>query len=652
MPADAAARAPDPRRRAAAGQALVLVALSLAVLLGMAAVAIDAGRFLTQRRFVQNAADAAALAAADVVVQQFNSATVGTARQAARDILAIDLAGSPVGAPVFTAADPPVFNGTTTAANLADGIVLADSTGTPLPDTASLDNVADIRVALVSTVDFTFGRVLGIDTGTVSAHARVGFRGDLMPIAVRRYYNPPGPNNPVPANCPSPADPTDFADLAASQSTSCLGSQDATNLLGYDVRSPASLTAPGPPVALVGDGATASNNSSFRGFIALDVRDFQDQTSRIYYNGVTSSTTQNALKNIEAGWVPEGYPGPGFPPVTLPPDPNDQVGIMDGNTAGIVVAAIDQRFNIGDRIICALYDGTVMAIPDFTISPPAGFTFGGLSGTQSVNFKISRNQAFSGQVNLSLIGLPSWLSGVTYTPNPVTPSQGSGTTVKLAVTAAAPSPQIATVWIEGQSGSPYLTAHYAPIPVNVGGVTEDFGLSLSPDQSPASWGDQVTYTVTVTANDATDFASGITLALDGSGLTAAPLPNDSYWFDGVQGESSVVVTPTCSHNSCTATATLTINTTALGAQATYPLVVTGQATNAAGQPVAHAAMGNVLASGTADDSNYIDITGFAVYQITAEDSNTITGEAVSPVEATPDDPTLRAALKPRLIPWS
>ncbi|MGZ6340019.1 MAG: pilus assembly protein TadG-related protein, partial [Candidatus Limnocylindrales bacterium] len=161
-----------------AGQALVLVAISLVVLLGMAAVAIDAGRFLTQRRFVQNAADAAALAAANVVVSQAGAATVGTARQAARDVLAIDLAGSAVGAPVFAAAEPPVFSGAQIASDLVDGIVLADAAGTPLPDTASLDSVADVRVALSGPVDFTFGRVLGVTAGTVSAKARVGFNGD------------------------------------------------------------------------------------------------------------------------------------------------------------------------------------------------------------------------------------------------------------------------------------------------------------------------------------------------------------------------------------------------------------------------------------------------------------------------------------------
>ena len=78
------------------GQILVLFALSIVLVLAMAGVAIDAGRFMTQQRFLQNAADAAALAAADAAIQQ-PSATVASVDQAARDNLAINLAGSTVG---------------------------------------------------------------------------------------------------------------------------------------------------------------------------------------------------------------------------------------------------------------------------------------------------------------------------------------------------------------------------------------------------------------------------------------------------------------------------------------------------------------------------------------------------------------------------
>lgn len=116
-----------PRRRfqpcrRQAGQTLVIFALSIVFLLGMAGVAIDAGRFVTQRRFLQNAADAAALAAANTVVQQA-SATVATVEQAARDNLAINLAGSAAGAPVVVVPSSPTYGGLSAAGpNLSTGL--------------------------------------------------------------------------------------------------------------------------------------------------------------------------------------------------------------------------------------------------------------------------------------------------------------------------------------------------------------------------------------------------------------------------------------------------------------------------------------------------------------------------------------------------
>ncbi|HEX5823909.1 MAG TPA: pilus assembly protein TadG-related protein, partial [Candidatus Limnocylindrales bacterium] len=137
-----------PRRKHDQGQVLVLVALSFVLLLGMAGVAIDAGRFLTQRRFLQNAADAAALAAANTVVQR-SSATVATVEQAARDNLAINLAGSAVGAPIVVVPASPFFGGLPALGpNLVNGIVLTSADGTPLAPGDGADRITDIRVAL------------------------------------------------------------------------------------------------------------------------------------------------------------------------------------------------------------------------------------------------------------------------------------------------------------------------------------------------------------------------------------------------------------------------------------------------------------------------------------------------------------------------
>ncbi len=71
------------RRRDESGQSLILFALGLAVLLGMAAMTIDVGLAYVARRDMQNAADAAALAGADAILEGQSSVL---AANAARDL--------------------------------------------------------------------------------------------------------------------------------------------------------------------------------------------------------------------------------------------------------------------------------------------------------------------------------------------------------------------------------------------------------------------------------------------------------------------------------------------------------------------------------------------------------------------------------------
>jgi Flp pilus assembly protein TadG len=65
----AARTAGEGRGRRPAGQVLVVFALAITVLFGAAGLAFDIGRFYSERRFLQNAADAAALAAASALIR-------------------------------------------------------------------------------------------------------------------------------------------------------------------------------------------------------------------------------------------------------------------------------------------------------------------------------------------------------------------------------------------------------------------------------------------------------------------------------------------------------------------------------------------------------------------------------------------------------
>ncbi len=470
-------------RRAEAGQVLVMIALLLVVLLGFAAFAVDIGRQLSERRHVQNAADAAALAACRSLIAGDSDAA---AAADARAVALINLEGSPTGTSGSVAADgsPEYSDGHAgDPAYLTSGILINGTT---------------VRVAIDSQVPTTLARVVGISQLDAGARARCRLQGGpAVPIVARRYVSAPGPNG-------------GFTDFVATSGTRDTGSVDATNavdgatgLVGYLAtgRTPASEGDPGPTFDLYGPGAKASNASDFRGFIALDVRNFEDASSRVYYNGVAAGTNVQTLKNMQGAYIRSGYPGPMFPPVTSPADPNDQVAVISGNDTSMVVGNFSDSYGVGDRILLAIYNGTVMEIPDFAISPPASFavaTTGTLANGPS--FVVSRNDSFNSTVTLHLHGdLEAAAAGhpeYDLVPDPpVTPPAAgdmnqptwstdvfipakNGTTVRTSnIQANAVPAGIYTVWLEGHSGNPYFQTRRVPVPVKVGAANRDFRAS-------------------------------------------------------------------------------------------------------------------------------------------------------------------------------
>ena len=71
-----------------------------------------------------------------------------------------------------------------------------------------------------------------------------------------------------------------------------------------------------------------------------------------------------------------------FPPITSPADPNDQVAVLLGNDTAMVIGNFDDVFAVGDRLLLAVYNGTVMQIPDFAISPPSAITVASTTGSR------------------------------------------------------------------------------------------------------------------------------------------------------------------------------------------------------------------------------------------------------------------------------
>jgi hypothetical protein len=632
------------------GQVLVVFALGVAGLLAAAGVAIDVGRFYSERRFLQNAADAAALAAANALIrgESYADAEVEAQTSLARNFLGDPngvIASLPPLTPVYEsghAGDP---------AYLKHGILISGG---------------DIRVAVMNNISYTFGRAVGLGNQPIGARARVRLEGQLLPIAVRNFVNAPGPGT---GTYPCVDDERTFMDFFATAETACLGT-DTDSSLRVDPN-PGSAFDPvltdndrlnhGPIVAILGDGASPDNGADFRGYVALDIRNFANTTSQLYYNGVDPSTTSNTLKDLEAQWfLAGGYPGPMFPPVISPPDPNDQVATMSGNATGVGIDAFNGRFAPGDTILVAVYSGVTNEIPDFSMAAPSTIalpTTGTLATAGS--FKVGRNQAFSGTVTLTTVadtGDPAnpmvtgtLLGGstpITYTPNAVTPSLGSGETVSMTnVSTSGAGNGIYTLWLRGEAGSPYLSIKYEPFAVNVGSVSRDFTVSLDASEKFVASGDNVSFSLNVKRSGPAFGGAGVSLSLEALPGETMPTGLGAVTF------SPANVNPTSSGTA----STLTINS-GTAAPGQYDLVIraTGINGDSPGRQVTHLLpiRLDVATASAGGNQQYVDISGFAVMRVVLGDSNTVQAYAITPVIADLNDPQLRRGQVARLVPWN
>ena len=638
-----------------AGQVLVIFALSITVLFAAAGLAFDVGRFYAERRFLQNAADAAALAAANSLIQGRTQAEADTI---ARAVLASNFAHDPNG---VTPSLPPVtpvyqsgFAGN--PAYLINGILFSGN---------------EVRVAVQNPINYSFGRVVGLTSSTIGGQARAKSIANVMPIAVRQFVYSPGPASSTPVPCND--NQNTFMDFFATADTACYGTDtngslrtDPSALGAFDPVDPGSDSAQhGPVVAILGQGAQPGNGADFRGFIALDIRNFATTSSQLYYDGVTSGTNSNTLKALESSWILDrGYKGPGFPPVISPPDPNDQVAIMSGNSTGAAIDAVIARYVPGQEILVNVYAGNVMAIPDFTLAPTSISL--PTSGTTALagSMKVSRNQAFSGLVTLETLAdtldpanpmvLATLVPGadpvtndvIAYTPNGVNPSLGGGTTVNMTnVTTSGATPGIYALWVQGQAGAPYLTTKLEPFSLTIGTVTKDFTLTSDASTLDAvTAGSSVTFNLTLqnAPNKNTAFGHPVTLSVDPSPPTDPGVGAITF--------GSTSVTPT----KLGASTSLTINTGTLASGShSFTVRATGMNGDATNRKVTHLMKLTVRvtpSNGAAQE--YVDISGFAVMRIASMDANTINAYAITPVIADPNDYRLRRGQVAKLVPWT
>jgi Flp pilus assembly protein TadG len=640
-----------PSSAAPRGQVLIMVALAIVVLLAFTGLAIDVGRLVAERRHLQTAADAAALAACQSL-SEGAVADVAAATERARTVAAANIEGSPSGT-VGTMADPAVYedqdgSGFLDADELTSGVVISTTSA---------------RVAIDGEVETTLARVVGISSLGVGARAQCTLEQEpALPLVARRYDAPPGPGG-------------GFRDVLATQASSIYGQVDA-NPLGYDApnRVAASVSVPGPEFEIYGTGSKAHNSSEFRGFINLDIRDFRDASERDYYNGAEAGVNENTMKAEQAEYVLTGYPGPGFPAAQAVPTGELQVATLSGHSTDHLVDVFDEIYDPGDRVLLAVYDGTVRAIPDFSITPPSRITLPTTTATpeDGPNFIVSRNDEFTAVVELELVGdadASDPALNILPTPGTAAPATGTmnepifnpdgftfgGSTSSRTIAMEDIStndvePGIYTVWVKGTSSSPVKSRRY-PVPVYVGGATRGYHLTNSAlSASAASLGDAVAFTIRVRTDGWSTGgpATPVALSWDAASLTDCLLNPVAQPPGMTVGFGAPSVTPGGGQGT---PSTMTVDTDGL-ASGCYLFTVRAHATNSDDQPVTRLATATLYVAAEPLEGEYVEIIGFAAFEIANVTANTITGRAISQICADPNCAELRVVQRARLIPWS
>ena len=658
----------------------MLVALLFVVLLAFAALSLDVGRFYAERRYLQNAVDSAALACA----RAYSGGTAQAAWNAGDNILQkFNLKADPIGATLtYPGAGDQVAG--YTAPPVYDQNIVSDQnlTGGILPIATPLG----CRVAITANVQTYFIKLVQpnlTQIGMVTKAYATSF-GGFLPSVTYRYSNGPGPGN---------GDPNNFIAWAMQegQDFQCTSLSDA----GCTA---ASAATPGRDHVIFGANAMATNDSSFRGYIGLDVRDFQTTDGsgnpiHLAYNGVSPTATVNTLKAFESNWINAGYPGPDIC-VVDPANflPCAEISALDGSSSGIFVSSYQQFFRVNDVILLQLYDGTVKSIPDFTIQAPSLVvpTNGALSAT-TVQYTMNTQFKASGSVigtelyydDGSLTGGAGDQSGTnpfmtgaistcasnappagreicgTFNLNPTPPSVASYNQTWSGMTATGAQKGIYLAWLRGNATAPYdQRQHDSLVTVTVNGQNRDFNLSSSTGLvAVAAPGVQADFPVAVRTGTGSSAWNGGSTSIK---LTWEECPTN---IDPITGIALPLV---CSINGNPATtfvnvnvgsgssveATFNVDTTTAITDRSYTGWIRGFGRDSSNDPVNHLFQVTVPVGVNAGGvTNYVDVIGYAAFKITAVNSNDVSGQAVSPAVYDPNDPLLAIAKKMRLVPW-
>jgi hypothetical protein len=634
------------------------------VLMGFAALGIDIGRFYSERRYVQGAVDAAALACA---FKYGHGGDAVAAWDAGNAILQDrNLNANPLGLgklPYAARGSENYQDGIVEDHNLISGI---------LPVTT---NGRGCRVAITVDVPTFLIKVLSpaLNTIKMTTQGYAKSKGGMLPTVVTRYANPPGPAASDQNNL--------FHDQTMAQ-----GSDWACSTTSTFGCNPASDASPGREFVIFGQAAKATNDSSFRGYIGLDIRDFTtvDGSGNLIheaYNYVPATVTVNLLNDYESAWIIDrSYPGPDICVIELPNFlPCAQIAVINGSSSGQFVTDYETTFDVGDEVLLQLYDGTVKTVPDFNITsgtltlPTSG------SATSTVTYTFSPQFAISGaKVTTTLIpddgtmttdgggtATNPFLSGcatfaappANFSVNPTVGNQSSYNQTWNTITTNNCDKGIYQAWLRGTSSAPYTSrVHETLVNVNVGGQQRDFSLTSSDAYAGiAGPGTQADYVIrTTTANSGSTKWTGSNLLT----LSWAKCPTTTdqsilppeVLVCGIDGNflatNVINVDPGEDH-------TFNVQTTLARSGEVYKGWVrqTGldDVTNKRVTHLLEVTLEVAVIPGGA--TQYVDVLGYAVFKITQINSNDVSGRAISGVYADPNDMAISAGKKIGLVPW-
>lgn len=663
------------------GQSLVLVALSFSLLCAGGAMGIDIGRFYAERRFLQDAVDAAALACARSFAISSSSAT---AWSAADDILQNRLLHkNPLGLTVTYAArgSETYDNNIVADVNLNSGIL-------PI----SNSNGRGCRVAVTVAVPTYLIKIVSPALNTISQTTRAyaKAKGGLLPSVIKRYLNladtDDDPNNDG-AN--------EFVDTTAREGFDSACHAGSNYLPSCQA---ATLGQPGREFVLFGASQKGSDND-FRGYIGLDVRNFSDANppdsanlQHDSYNGVAPDASINTLKDFEASWITEGYPGPDICVVdTVNFLKCAQVATISGASSGIMVDEYNQFFHIGDIGLFQLYDGNVKTVPDFTMVVPslANANNGTVPSVtvqyqKSAQFAVSNSQICTqiipdnGTVTLGpgdTTGFNPFLNGhiTGLSVDPDCSGTGTGnfsqnptpndhlatynqTWQNMAESNVSADQGIYQVFLHATASAPYNSrVHDFLVTFNVGSQSHEFYLDSSDAVTTTSMDSlpgTVTWNINVNSSKAgsTKWSNGqehaVTVSWESCPRSDDVVPVVLTCYIGTPGTTSTSVSPTNN-------VTVTSLTSGVARQKSYTGWIRATGTDRTNHPVTKLwqVRLDVDQGTTTGTTNYVDVIGYAAYQITNIDSNDVYGRSVTGTYLDPNDPALAIAKKIVLVPW-